>query len=38
MCSGVGRDTGLEGLLACHEPRAINLDGNLDLELARSIA
>jgi aldehyde dehydrogenase (NAD+) len=35
-CSGVGRDTGLEGLLAYQELKTVNLDGHLQLDLARA--
>jgi acyl-CoA reductase-like NAD-dependent aldehyde dehydrogenase len=35
-CSGVGRDTGLEGLLAYYELKTVNLDGNLALDLGQA--
>lgn len=36
-CSGVGRDTGVEGLLAYSELKTVNLDGHLDLDLDRTL-
>jgi aldehyde dehydrogenase (NAD+) len=35
-CSGVERDTGLEGLLAYYELKTVNLDGNLTLDLGQA--